>query len=172
LIKELMISFFLCVVIGAMMNGVPPAQTPAAENAAPAEQTQTQTQTSSETGEEAATPAGSSNSDIKASDTSDASFDKDVLQANVPVLVDFGASWCQPCQNMAPIMDKLAQQYNGKIKVFKVDTDQNPGLKDKYQINALPTFMVFRGGHSVTLNTGQMPQEMLAGVIDKQLGTQ
>ena len=165
MIKELMISFFCCVVIGAIMNGVPPAQAPAAENA-----TQTQ-QTSSEAAEEAGS-TGESSSEIKASDTTEASFDKDVLQASQPVLVDFGASWCQPCQNMAPIMDKLAQQYSGKIKVYKVDTDQNPGLKDKYQINALPTFMVFRGGRSVTLNTGQMPQEMLANVIDKQLGTQ
>lgn len=159
-----MITFLACLVIGAVINGLPP-QVPAGDVASTT--TTTEQTPAGESSEESADAA-----EQKALETSDASFDKDVLKANVPVLVDFSASWCQPCQNMAPIVDKLAQQYDGKIKVFKVDTDQNPGLKDKYQINALPTFMVFRAGRSVAQHTGQMPQEMLAGVIDRQLGTQ
>lgn len=163
MIKELMITFFACLVIGAVMNGSPP-QPPAGETTA----TPVAEQSSSESENAEEAPPG----EQKALETSDASFDQDVLQSNVPVLVDFKASWCQPCKHMAPVVEKLAEQYDGKIKVYIVDTDSSPGLKEKYQINALPTFMVFRGGRSVASHTGQMPQEMLAGVIDRQLGTQ
>lgn len=162
--KELLISFLACLVIGAVINGMsaPSATTPT-------ESGTTQTQESS--GEQSE-GGGSSSSAVKAQETSDATFEQDVLKSDLPVLVDFGASWCQPCQRMAPIIDNLAKSYEGKVKVFKVDTDHNPGLSAKYQINSLPTFMMFRAGRSVASHSGAMPQEMLAGVIDRQLGTQ
>jgi thioredoxin 1 len=189
--KELLVSFLACLVIGAIINGIsatPPVPSPAPEASQPAAE---QTQTSdgavggvSSSGGSSASGLGSgdagsaggagsagANIALKAPETGDASFDRDVLKSSVPVLVDFNASWCAPCQTMAPIVDKLATDYHGKVKVFKVDTDNNPQLSEKYQVNALPTFMVFRDGHAVSQYTGAMPKELLVGVIDRQLGS-
>lgn len=184
--KELLISFLACLVIGAVINGmnipVPPASTPPTADTQPAVDGQ-------QTGDAAAgTAAGaaagttgtsvdgttaSSISMKAAAETGDASFDQDVLKSQVPVLVDFGASWCAPCQAMAPIVDNLAQDYSGKVKVFTVDTDRNPNIRDKFHVTALPTFMMFQGGRPVSPQySGQMAKEMLAGVIDHQLGLQ
>ena len=163
MLKELLISFIVCLVIGAIINGNPPA--PVTPNP---DQQQQQPSTSTAPADSAG--SGEAVESSKAPETSDATFDQDVLKADVPVLVDFSAPWCAPCKDMAPIVDKIAQEYEGKAKVFKVDTDQNPGLKEKYQISAWPTFMVFRGGRSVAQHSGAMPREMVAGVIDTQLG--
>lgn len=166
MIKELLVSFLACLCVGAIINGMPPAPVTATQPAVSGGAELTTTQPAATGEAETSTTLG------QAQETSEATFDQDVLQANVPVLVDFSATWCEPCKMMAPVIDKLAKDYDGKIKVFKVDVDKSPGLKDKYQVSAFPTFMMFRGGRSVSQHSGAMPQEMLAGVIDRQLGTQ
>ena len=155
MIKDMVIAFLVCVIIGAMLNGglfgssAPPTPTPAP--------------TSSESAPSGSTEESPSNA---APETSDASFDQDVLQSSLPVLVDFSAPWCAPCREMGPIIDQLAQDYEGKVKIYKVDTDQNPLLKEKYQIHTWPTFMVFKDGMQQTQVTGAMPKDSLASVID------
>jgi thioredoxin 1 len=76
----------------------------------------------------------------------DANFEAEVLKSSQPVLVDFWAEWCMPCRMLAPTIDQLADQYNGKIKVGKVDTDSNRNISVKYGISAIPTVMIFKDG--------------------------
>ncbi|MBX9685841.1 MAG: thioredoxin [Candidatus Obscuribacterales bacterium] len=174
MLKELLVSFLVCLVIGSIVNGMAVSPTPAPSSSEPSVGTAVDpsSSTSSSGTEPEPEPSAEPEASSKAVETSDATFDQDVLKASVPVLVDFNASWCAPCQKMIPVVDKIASEYSGKVKVFKVDTDRNPGLMSKYQISALPTFMMFRDGRSVSSNSGAMPEEMLAGVVDRQLGTQ
>ncbi|MCC7204479.1 MAG: thioredoxin, partial [Phycisphaeraceae bacterium] len=79
----------------------------------------------------------------------DQNFDQEVLQSKVPVLVDFWAEWCMPCRMLAPTIEELANEFGGKIKVGKVDTDNNRDVSIKYNISAIPTVMVFQGGQVV-----------------------
>jgi thioredoxin 1 len=76
----------------------------------------------------------------------DSNFESEVLKSNVPVLVDFWAEWCMPCRMLTPIIDKLASEYNGKVKVGKVDTDSNRDVSIKYGISAIPTVILFKDG--------------------------
>jgi thioredoxin 1 len=76
----------------------------------------------------------------------DANFDQEVLKSEQPVLVDFWAEWCMPCRMLAPTIDKIAADYNGKVKVGKVDTDSNRDISVKYGISAIPTVILFKGG--------------------------
>lgn len=176
--KELLVTFFVCLMIGAIINGMSapapaPAPAPAADTLQPAqEQPQSDAAGGASSTSGSIGGAASGSTSLKAQETGDANFDQDVLKSQVPVLVDFSAAWCQPCQTMAPIMDNLASDYSGKAKVFKVDTDHNPILSKTYNVNALPTFVMFRNGQAVSQYSGAMPKEMLAGVIDHQLGTQ
>jgi len=80
----------------------------------------------------------------------DNAFDQDVLNSEVPVLVDFWAPWCGPCRAMAPTVDAVADEYLGKIKVGKLNTDDNPGTASRYQIRGIPTLLLFKGGKVVT----------------------
>ncbi|MEM8494379.1 MAG: thioredoxin [Planctomycetota bacterium] len=79
----------------------------------------------------------------------DANFDTEVVTADTPVLVDFWAEWCMPCRMLAPTIDEVAQQFEGKVKVGKVDTDANREVSTKYGIQAIPTVLVFKGGEVV-----------------------
>ncbi|MEM1097531.1 MAG: thioredoxin [Planctomycetota bacterium] len=79
----------------------------------------------------------------------DANFDSEVVTADTPVLVDFWAEWCMPCRMLAPTIDEVAQQFEGKVKVGKVDTDANREVSTKYGIQAIPTVLVFKGGEVV-----------------------
>jgi thioredoxin 1 len=85
---------------------------------------------------------------------SDAEFDQDVLQSDVPVLVDFWAEWCGPCRMMAPTVDAIAEQYQGKIKVGKLNVDHNGNTAARYQIRGIPTLLLFKGGQVVEQRVG------------------
>jgi len=100
----------------------------------------------------------------------DSAFDTDVLNASEPVLVDFWAPWCGPCRAMAPTVDAIASEYVGKIKVGKLNTDDNPGTAMRYGIRGIPTLLLFKGGQVVEQRVGAMPKaevlKMLARVLE------
>lgn len=91
---------------------------------------------------------------------SDANFDAEVLKSPEPVLVDFFAEWCGPCKAMAPALEQVATEMKGKVKVVKVDVDQNPGITQKYAIQAMPTLIMFSGGKEVNRNVGALVQKV------------
>lgn len=90
---------------------------------------------------------------------SDATFDAEVLKSSEPVLVDFFAEWCGPCKAMAPALDTVAKELQGKVKVVKIDVDQNPSVTTKYRIMAMPTLILFKGGQVAAQHTGAMVQK-------------
>ena len=101
--------------------------------------------------------------------TTDANFDQDVAQSDVPVLVDFWAAWCGPCKAIAPILEEIADDYNGKVKIVKVDVDENPETASRFGIRSIPTLMVFKGGEKVDAVMGLQPKADLAALLDKHL---
>ena len=101
----------------------------------------------------------------------DASFVTDVVESNVPVLVDFWASWCAPCKMIAPLVEELAVEYQGKLKVAKVDIDANPITPGQFGIMSIPTLMIFRDGKAAKRITGYVPKPRLKGEIDAVLSS-
>ena len=99
----------------------------------------------------------------------DASFKDDVLESDVPVLVDFWAPWCGPCRMVAPVVDEIAEQYEGQIKVVKLNTDENPQVASQYGIRSIPTLMIFKGGQRVDMVVGAVPKTTLANTLEKYL---
>lgn len=89
----------------------------------------------------------------------DANFDSEVLKSSVPVLVDFHAQWCGPCKAMAPALDACAKEMEGKVKIVKIDVDENPKVTGTYGIRAMPTLIMFKGGKVVTQYTGAIVQK-------------
>jgi thioredoxin 1 len=89
----------------------------------------------------------------------DASFDQEVLKSAEPVLVDFHAVWCGPCKAMAPALEEVARDMKGKVKVVKVDVDENPGITSTYGIRAMPTLILFKGGKVAAQHTGAIVQK-------------
>jgi thioredoxin 1 len=100
---------------------------------------------------------------------SDASFENEVAKSERPVLVDFWAEWCGPCRMIAPILEKLADEYAGSLKIAKIDVDQNPEVMAKLGVQSIPTLILFKGGEPVERLVGYMPKERLLGRIKPHL---
>jgi thioredoxin 1 len=98
-----------------------------------------------------------------------ATWDQEVLKAPGLVLVDFWAVWCGPCRMVAPIVDEIAKDYAGKLKVVKLNTDENPDIAGKYQIRGIPTLMFFKGGQTVDQVVGAVPKNQLKTKVDTLL---
>ena len=96
----------------------------------------------------------------------DADFETEVLQSTEPVLVDFWATWCGPCRQMAPVIDSIADKYAGRIKVGKLDVDHNPMAAQRFNVRGIPTMLVFKGGVPVEQIVGSVPEEKLAASLD------
>jgi thioredoxin 1 len=99
----------------------------------------------------------------------DASFESEVLDSSEPVLVDFWAEWCGPCKMIAPIVEELAKEYAGKLKVAKLDADANPNTMQAYGIMGIPTLILFRDGQEVERIVGFMPKERLVQKLTPHL---
>lgn len=99
----------------------------------------------------------------------DNTFDTDVLKADIPVLVDFWATWCAPCKMLAPTIDAIADEFDGKIKVGKVNVDDNPGTPGTYGVRGIPTVILFKGGKVVDQIVGNVPKSQLEALIKKAL---
>ena len=99
----------------------------------------------------------------------DSAFEQEVLNSNVPVLVDFWAPWCGPCKAMSPTVDALAAEYAGKIKIGKMNTDDNPATPMRYQVRGIPTLLLFKGGKVVDQRVGAMPKAEVLKMIEPHL---
>jgi thioredoxin 1 len=102
-------------------------------------------------------------------DVTDANFESDVLKSSLPVLIDFWAVWCAPCRAIAPHVDALAAQYDGKIRVGKCDIDANPQVPTRYDVRSIPTLLMFKDGQVVGQVVGAVPRAKLEELIKKSL---
>jgi thioredoxin 1 len=99
----------------------------------------------------------------------DASFEDEVLKSDVPVLVDFWAAWCGPCKMIAPILDDVAGEYSGKVKVCKVDVDENGDTPAKFGVRGIPTLILFKNGNAEATKVGALSKTQLTAFIDAAL---
>jgi thioredoxin 1 len=105
----------------------------------------------------------------KPAEVTDADFDSEVLKSEKPVLVDFWAPWCGPCRMVAPVVEELAEEYDGKVKFVKLNTDDNVMTASKYGIRSIPTLLMFKGGEPVDQIIGFRPKGDLKRTVDKAL---
>ena len=96
----------------------------------------------------------------------DADFEGEVIKSDIPVLVDFWAPWCGPCKSMSPIIDELAAEYEGKVKVVKMNVDENPESPGKFSVMSIPTFVIFKDGQAVTTFVGAKSKEDMKKELD------
>jgi thioredoxin 1 len=107
---------------------------------------------------------------MKLVEITDANFQEEVLNSSQPVLVDFWAVWCGPCKMIAPVVEEIAKEYNGKLKVGKMDVDSNPDTSVKFGIRSIPTLMIFKGGRVVEQIVGALPKRNLLEKIAPHIG--
>jgi thioredoxin 1 len=96
----------------------------------------------------------------------DQDFEAEILQSNIPVMVDFFAEWCGPCKMIAPMVDELATEYEGKVKIVKINVDDSPGSAQKFGVMSIPTLVFVKGGEEVDRVTGALPKDTLAEKLD------
>jgi thioredoxin 1 len=99
-------------------------------------------------------------------DISDNDFEQRVIKSNLPVLLDFWAPWCVPCKMVAPIVDKLSNKYDGKMKFYKINIDDNPRTPSRFQVMSIPSLMIFKNGQVVETVVGAVPERSLISRID------
>ncbi|MCB9914466.1 MAG: thioredoxin [Planctomycetes bacterium] len=104
-----------------------------------------------------------------AQDVTDSTWESTVLKSDLPVLVDFWADWCGPCKAMGPAVDKLAEEFAGKLKVLKLNTQDNPEVPGRYGVVSIPTFMLFKGGEVVHQMLGSMPYAAFKSEVSAKL---
>jgi thioredoxin 1 len=108
---------------------------------------------------------------MSTSAVTDATFQAEVLESEIPVVVDFWATWCGPCRMVAPVLEELSTQYEGRVKIVKVDADANPQLTADYGIVSIPTLNIYAGGELVASRVGARPKTMIAEDIESVLAT-
>ena len=99
----------------------------------------------------------------------DGSFDSDVIQSDKPVLIDFWATWCRPCQMIAPLLEEIANTYSGKVKVLKMNIEESTQTPSKYGVRGIPTLMVFKGGKLVATKAGFMTKTQISEFLDSHI---
>jgi thioredoxin 1 len=99
----------------------------------------------------------------------DDNFDQEVLKSNVPVLVDFWAEWCAPCRMIAPMVEEISNEYNGKAKIVKFDIDKGPKVPSQYAVTSIPTLVLFKNGQPMDKLVGAVPKSKIKGIIDSAL---
>lgn len=107
---------------------------------------------------------------MKPIEVTDGNFQSEVIDSDVPVLVDFWAVWCGPCRTIAPVVEELAGEYAGKLKVGKLDVDNNPEVSMKFGVRSIPTLMIFKKGHVVEQIVGALPKRSLVEKITPHIG--
>ena len=104
---------------------------------------------------------------MKPVELTESNFSQEVLKSDTPVLIDFWAEWCGPCKTIAPVVEELAKEYEGKLKVGKLDVDSHQGVATQYGIRSIPTLLVFKGGKVVDQIVGAVPKKVLADKVSK-----
>lgn len=102
-------------------------------------------------------------------EVTDANFETEVLKSELPVLVDFWAPWCGPCRALAPVIEEIANDYNGKLKVLKLNTDENPKTAQSYRISGIPSLIVYKNGQPVEQVVGAVPKNTISSAVEKHI---